>query len=56
MLAAAHDLLQPLPLLISQPPRPQRFRHPPSSSRSNDDGIESGTNATQGLSANLANV
>jgi hypothetical protein len=27
MLATPHDLLQPLPFLISQPPRPHRLSH-----------------------------
>ena len=30
MLSPPHDLLQPLPLLISQPPRPHRLSHPTS--------------------------
>jgi hypothetical protein len=55
MLAAAHDLLQPAALKISQPPRPHRLTHPGLPLLNSSSQIESGSQG-HSVSANPANV
>lgn len=55
MLAAPHDLRQSAALLIGQPPRPHRLRHPSLPPLDSSSWIESGS-PDHSLSATLVNV